>query len=760
MILVMNRRFSILMSLLMLSLNVFAQSTVKGFVYDKDNGEPVLFANVVLKDTKFGSATDINGFFLMNKIPTGKYTLVIKYVGYEDYSEEINITGNGQTLQKRIDLKPTTQVLKTVKVSGRKMERKTETQVSVEKISASEIQQMPSIGGQSDIAQYLQVLPGVNFTGDQGGQLYIRGGSMIQNKTLLDGMVVYNPFHSIGLFSVFETDVILNADVYTGGFGAEYGGRISSVLDISTRDGNTKRHTGKISANTMGASLILEGPLKRENDRNKNTLTYLVTAKNSYLSKSSSLVYPYIEGGLPYDFLDVYGKLSFRSEGGSRISVFGFRYDDRVDNYQSIADYHWNNYGAGTNFVIVPGNDALIEGTIAYSDYMINMEDQSGYPKSSEIGGLSGSLHSTNFFGTDKLCYGIDIEMFKTEYAFQNHFGRKFEQTENTSELAGFMTYKLNRGKWLVEPGLRLVYYASVDEFFAEPRLALKYSLNDKLRFKLAAGLYSQNFLDARSDNDVVNLFNGFLTGSENLGISETFKGEEVSGCIQNAQHVILGFEYDVTDWLFLNVEPYYKNFSQLVNMNRNKMYDTDPDFIIEKGQAYGTDFSARCTYDMMYLWVAYSLGFVERTDENMTYNPHYDRRHNLNVLFTYKLGQKLDWELSLRWNYGSGFPYTQTLGVYENLSLGDGIGSDYINENGSTGIYYASVNGGRLPSYHRLDFSAKKRFYFGKNTILDVTVSVTNVYNRKNMFYFDRLSFSRVDQLPVMPSLGLSLTF
>ncbi|MBO4740050.1 MAG: hypothetical protein J5605_00230 [Bacteroidales bacterium] len=602
---------------------------------------------------------------------------------------------------------------------------------------------------------------------------------MIQNKTILDGMVVYNPFHSIGLFSVFETDVILNADVYTGGFGAEYGGRISSVIDITTRDGNSRRHTGKINVNTMGAGLLIEGPLKKESPDSKTSVTYLITAKNSYLAESSKKIYSYIDNGLPYDFLDIYGKLSIKSESGNKLNVFGFGYNDWVKNYQSIADFKWNNYGAGTNFVIVPGNDALVEGTIAYSDYKIEFSDATNQgfdPRTSEIGGLSGVLDIVYFLGKDKLTYGINVEMFRTDYAFQNQYGRKFSLTENTNELAVFATYKMNRTKWIVEPGLRLVYYASVAEFYPEPRLAVKYKINDNVRLKLAAGLYSQNFLDARPDNDVVNLFNGFLTGSENLGITEKYRGEEMNSCVQNAQHLILGVEYDANDWLSFNMEPYFKNFSQLVNMNHNLIYDNSheyqeggiyerpeylrKDFIIEKGRAYGVDFSTRCTYGMSYLWIAYSLGYVERTDERVAYNPHYDRRHNINVLFTYKAGQKLDWEFSMRWNFGSGFPYTQTLGIYENLTFSGGLNTDYLVENGERGIYYASVNGGRLPSYHRLDASVKKRFAFGKRSVLDISLSVTNLYNRSNMFYFNRLTFERINQLPIMPSMGLSWSF
>lgn len=771
----MYKKGLVLLLFVALSSLAIAQNTIKGFVYDNDSGEPIPFANVVLKGTNYGVATDINGFFSINKIPDGKYTLTLRYVGFEEYAEEITLSGK-QVVSRKINLKVASQQLKEVKIKGNREERKIETTVSVEKISPKQIQQMPSIGGQADLAQYLQVLPGVTFTGDQGGQLYIRGGSMIQNKTLLDGMAVYNPFHSIGLFSVFETDVILSADIYTGGFGAEYGGRLSSIMDITTRDGNKRHHTGKIGITTLGANLILEGPLKKETPESKSTITYLVTAKNSYLSQSSGLFYSYMDSGLPYDFMDLYGKFTMQSENGSKVSLFGFNYTDEVKNYQSIANYDWYNYGGGANFSAVTGSNAIMEGNFAYSDYKITLEDESNYPKSSRINGFTFGLHMTYFIGKNKLKYGVDLEGFGTNYEFYNSFGRHFKQTENTSEMSAFVTYNIKVGKWLIDPGFRLIYYASVAEVSPEPRLAIKYNATDKLRFKLASGLYSQNFLDAKSDNDVVNLFTGFLTGSENLGVSSTFGGEEVTSFIQKAQHIILGVEYDINDYLQLNIEPYFKNFSQLINMNRNKMFDNLPeyqeggayetpeylrtDFIIEKGKAYGVDFSLKYSYDKIYLWVAYSLGYIERTSEaEGAYNPHYDRRHNINTLATYTAGDSREWEFSARWNFGSGFPYTMTRGIYELLPFYD-INTDYGTGNGEIGIYYSALNQGRLPYYHRFDISAKRKFSLGRRSILEVNASITNVYNRENMFYFNRLTFERVDQMPIMPSLGMTLTF
>lgn len=752
------------------------QNTIKGILLDNEKGEAVPYAQVYLEGTNHWSSTDLNGYFLINKIPDGTYTIKVRYIGYEEYSEQVTL--KHQTITRNIHLNRMTTRLKDVIITGnKKQERKMQTQVSVEKITALQIQQMPSIGGQADLAQYLQVLPGVNSTGDQGGQLYIRGGSMIQNLTLLDGMVVYNPFHSIGLYSIFETDVILNADVYTGGFGAEYGGRLSSVMDITTRDGNKKHHTGKIGLNTFGSSLILEGPLKKERQGSTSTVSYLLSAKNSFLSHSSKLVYPYIEGGLPFDFTDLYGKLSINSGMGSKINFFGFRFDDRVNGYHSLADFHWLNYGAGTNFALMTGSSSLVDGTVAYSKYEVSLDDGKPNPKYSSIGGFNVSLGITNIMGKDKIKYGLGIEGYSTDYRYTTAYGVNRSQDENTTSFSAYVNYHANKGKWLVDPGVRFIYYASISEARLEPRLSAKYNISDNLRLKLAAGIYSQIMLDARSDHDIVNLFNGFLTGTGQLNLPTLYQGEAVESCIQKARHVVAGVEFDVVEHLTTNVEFYYKNFGHLISMNHNQIYDrNDPayssggvyekpqylmtDFIIEKGRAMGVDISACYDLERLYLWATYSLGYVKRIDEVQEYFPHYDRRHTVNLLATYALGEERQWELSGRWSFGSGFPFTRTLGVYEFLGFGGGINTDYTTENGSLGVYYADLYGGRLPTYHRLDIGAKRKFSFGKRCLLEVSASVTNVYDRNNIFYFDRLTFARVDQLPILACLGANLTF
>ena len=772
----MKRILSFILLNLLFAAFAVGQGTIRGTLFDDGNGEAVPFANVVLDGTKMGCATDLSGFFLINKIPNGTYTLRVRYVGYEEYTQEVTVNST-RPITLTIRLKPSAQTLNEVVISDSKIEEKRmQTQVSVEKVTAAQIQQMPSIGGQADIAQYMQVLPGVSSTGDQGGQLYIRGGSMIQNLCLLDGMIVYNPFHSIGLYSIFETDVILNADIYTGGFGAEYGGRLSSVMDITMRDGNKRRHSGKIGLNTFGASLILEGPLKRETQTSKSTITYLVTAKNSYLSWSSKKLYPYVTGGLPFDFLDVYGKLSINSGTGSKVNLFGFRYDDKVTAYQGLADYHWQNYGAGTNFTLVTGASAILDGSIAYSNYYITLDDGSTDKKYSEIGGFNMNLQITNFIGTNKLKYGLSMEGYHTNYHFINQYGYSTTQEKPSVNLSLFVTYKLNTGKLLLDPGFRLVYYATLGHVSPEPRLAAKYNISDNLRVKFAGGFYSQIFLDARSDNDIVNLFTGFLTGSSDLSITKSFRGSEVNTYTQKAKHAVLGMEYNLGEHVTLNAEGYFKYFDQLINANRNKMYDpNDPvyqsgpyakpeylmtDFIIETGYATGFDVSVQADLERLYLWATYSLGYVQRQDEVQKYNPHYDRRHTVNILGTYALGASREWELSTRWSFGSGFPFTQTQGVFESLVFGDGIVSEYTQENGHYGMHYADLYAGRLPNYHRLDLGVKRKFSIGKRGLLELSLSATNVYSRQNIFYYNRATHKRVNQLPFLASFGAVFSF
>lgn len=746
-------------------------ASVRGFVYEKETGEPVIFTNVYLYKTSFGASTDVNGYYSITQIPPGKYELMVTSLGYDSIRMSI-VLKKGDVISKQLYLTKASYTLETVSVSATREEARTQTHTSVAKITPKEMKQIPTIGGQADLAQYLQVLPGVVFTGDQGGQLYIRGGSPIQNKVLLDGMIVYNPFHSIGLFSVFDTDLIRSADVYTGGFNSEFGGRISSVMDITTRDGNKKRMSGKIEANTFGSKVLIEGPLSKQPDEGGSSSSFVLSVKNSYLEQTSKSLYKYVNNdGLPFNFLDIYGKVSFNGENGSKFNLFGFSFSDRVNNYQNLSDFSWDAFGGGSNFVVIPGKSpVLLEGNIAFSSYKANLAEEDAKDRTSKISGFNAGLQFTYFLGKDEFKYGVELLGFKTDYLFFNSYNNKIQQEENTTELAGYMKYKLTAGPVLIEPGLRLQWYASLSEMSLEPRLAAKYNVTDKIRLKAAAGLYSQNLISANSDRDVVNLFYGFLSGPDNL--PEEFDGKEVTSKLQKAQHLVGGVEVDLTDHIVMNLEGYYKNFNQLTNLNRNKIFDDTEenaskadeykkDFVIETGTAKGVDISFKYEYNRLYCWAAYSLSWVDRYDGSQTYYPHYDRRHNVNLVSSVKLGPAMDWEISARWNYGSGFPFTLNQGMFENITFIGLSQFDPSQVNGSLGVIYDSeLNTGRLSDYHRLDVNIKKKFELGRYSELELNAGVTNLYDRKNVFYRNRITGETINQLPVMWMFGASVTF
>jgi len=377
----------------------------------------------------------------------------------------------------------------------------------------------------------------------------LRLSSPIQNKVLLDGMTIYNPFHSIGFFSVFETEIIRNADIYTGGFNAEYGGRISSIMDITTRDGNQGGIKGRASVSPFMAKLLLEGPLKKRTEDNGGSISYILTGKHSYLDESSKILYPYIDTtgeGLPFGFTDLYGKISFKGENGSKFNLFGFNFKDHV-NYQAVSDLSWNSYGVGSNFLLVPGTSkVLIEGKLSLSDYKLQLIEENGQERRSGINSFNFGFDFKYFIKENELKYGIEVSGFSTDFSYVNSTNATIDQEENTTELGTYFSYRIVKPRLVIEPSLRMQYYATLKTLSPEPRLGLKYNIDENFRVKFAAGIYSQNLISASSDRDVVNLFYGFLSGPDNL--QTEFTDEEgnvrdVTHSLQKANHLIAGFE-------------------------------------------------------------------------------------------------------------------------------------------------------------------------------------------------------------------------
>ena len=264
----------IICSLIIISIGTNAQTgTVRGFVYDKESGDAILFTNVLLKGTTYGSTTNAEGLYDISKVPPGDYIIIVTCLGYDSLLLPVKIVAD-EIVNKKLYLTKNAITLPGFDMSAKHEGDKSDVQIGITKITPAEMKMFPTIGGDPDLAQTLQMVPGIISTGDQGGQLYIRGGTPIQNLVLLDGMTIFNPFHSIGLFSVFDPDLIRNADVYTGGFNAQYGGRLSSVMDVTTRDGNKNYITGKVAVNPFTSKLNLEGPITKPEKEGDGSISF------------------------------------------------------------------------------------------------------------------------------------------------------------------------------------------------------------------------------------------------------------------------------------------------------------------------------------------------------------------------------------------------------------------------------------------------------------------------------------------------------
>ncbi len=772
----MQKRTGILVALLCLTISAFAQSgVIKGFVYEKSTGEPMIFTNVVLENTNIAVQTDVNGYFSMPQVPEGTYTLFTTMIGYDTIRTTITVK-DGQIINKKIYLARKGLQLENVTISARKTEKVTQINAGVTTVTPREMKMMPTTGGEPDIAQYLQVVPGVVFTGDQGGQLYIRGGAPSQTGILLDGITIYNPFHSIGLYSVFETDAIRNVDILTAGFNAQYGNRTSAIVDVRTKDGNKNRLSGKLSASPIMARAMLEGPLVKAKKEGGSNTTFLLSVKHSYLDQTSKSLYggfgePF-ESGLPYAFTDLYGKVTLNSENGSKVNLFGFNFDDNAKvlnpvTHNENADFRWNAAGAGATFVVTPASSsALINGRFAYSKYKIDYNETNYLPRSSNIDGFEGAIDFTYYFPRySQIRYGLEVSGLHTSLDYVNSIGIPTALERRNTLAAVFVMYRKNFNEKLVfEPGFRMQYYSALSKLSPEPRLGLKYNISNNVRLKAAGGVYSQSIISTKSDRDIVNFFTGFL-----LSPDETIKdvdGKELTSNLQTAYHALGGIEVDIKN-VELNLEPWYKRFGRLIEFNRNRLYASDPNFQGAEGDAKGIDLSARYNRNRVYLWgvVSYQVikyKTIDSKGEVQTYPPPFDRRVNVNMVAAYTAGKKKDWEFSARYNLGSPFPFTQTQGFYENLNpVANGINTDINTQNGQIGILYANeINGGRLSYYHRLDISARKRFTLSQYSNIETTLSISNVYNRNNIFYVDRIANTRVYQLPIFPSLNVTWNF
>ena len=402
-----------------------------------------------------GAVSDINGFFSIPKLVMGSYILKIENQKYERAYKNIVMTAKTKIYDVKFELikKENIKEFDEIKVSAESKTKRTQVGISELKLDQKSLERIPSYGAENDIVGAFSVTPGVVTTGDQGGQLYVRGGTPIQNKILLDGMTIYNPFHSIGFFSIFETELIKNVDIYTGGFESKYGGRISSVMDITYKDGHRQKFSGKVSASPFLAKMVLEGPIGSSKKNELRSGSYLFSAKHSLLDYTSKSLYPRVNdgNGLPFNFTDLYGKVTFTGDGGSKFSAFGFHNQDSV-NYE-IADLNWQASGGGINFLMVPsGSPVFIRGHVNGSTFKTTFSEASLEPRFSSIGGFDLGFDFSYFLKNEgEMNYGFNFNGFNTNFVTFNELERKIQVENFTTEIGGYFNYRKLVNRWVIQ---------------------------------------------------------------------------------------------------------------------------------------------------------------------------------------------------------------------------------------------------------------------------------------------------------------------
>ncbi|NND70154.1 MAG: TonB-dependent receptor [Rhodothermales bacterium] len=726
---------------------------VRGFITDFDNGEPLEGVNVVLRGTTFhGSVSDRDGVYVVSQIPPGDYILEASYIGYETYSENLSLAA-GITVTLSYALVPDLAFLDEIIVEDEAPgEGAANVVAGQQTIRPRDIDLIPTPDVSGDLANYLTALPGVVSTGDRGGQLFIRGGEPTQNLVLLDGIPIYQPFHVVGFFSAFPSDVISRAELFAGGYGSEYGGRLSSVLDVSSRNGNKQDFGARLSIAPFVSTATLEGPLAT------GSVSFLASIRESVVENGVERV---INQELPYRFGDRLAKLHAVLTNKSRISVTALSTYDRArigeDLQGSIIDIDrttnitWENRALGVRYVMLPSALPMLG--------RVNMSVSQLRTESGPIGDPDRLVSVTQYSTSADVSYSIgqsnyDWGIFTNTYTLDSQLGGQYQNIdfnrEFVTEVGAYVKTVVYIGSGLqLSPGLRIQAFPSKAQTFYEPRLRAVY-VQGPTRFSAAAGKYHQEIVGLNDRRDIGNVFTAWTASPRQD--------------VPSAWHFIAGVQRSLNRSMEVSLEGYYKDMSNLFISEWTALPRFNTNLQNADGWSSGADLRFEIDKQVFYSLVSYGFSVTEyeakqRTipiwfgNESEIFNPPHDRRHQITVLS--KLRTSLA-DLNVQWKFGSGLPYNQVLG-FDGFIFMDGP-VDLFERPAVPRVIYDRPYDGRLPTYHRLDVNLERTFNIGPNANLAVNAGVINTYNRDNLFYFDLFTLGRVNQLPFVPSLGLKL--
>ncbi|KAF0152096.1 MAG: TonB-dependent receptor plug [Ignavibacteria bacterium] len=741
------RYFSSLLLLLTIFLStnsVYSQETgtLRGLVSDSLSGEVLVYASAYIKEINKGAHTDTRGYFIIPSVPANKtYTVAVSYVGYQTKFITVEVDNN-KLSHYNISLSAKGIQMQTIEKVGDRYEFQNDTKVSVQRIAARELELMPK-GVETDVFRSIQYLPGVQTTGDVSAKYYVRGGAANQNLVLVDGVTVYNPFHALGLFGVIDPDIVNNLEFYKGGFAAEFGGRLSSVMSISTKDGDKNKFGATASSSFMAAKLLLEGPIPNG--------SFIISGRKSFSNKILDNFFD--ENHVPVDFYDVSMKTNFTSPDfipGAKFTVSGmFSGDNLKQDNPRVEDYKWSNNIMGIRWLQVPDSPLFFELAFSTSQFKGELiSKQSGAtPKKNIVDDFSMEMNFNYVFDSkDEVVSGFHIRDITTTLAMNNAVGVPVEIKANGTSVVFFSKYKMLRFDEVdMDLGVRinavnLSRNSSV--VVMEPRLNIKIRPTDNFALIGAAGVYQQEISTVTNEYEVINIFEPWVISPEYIKP-------------QVAAHYITGIEFVPSEDFFITVESYYKKIDNFPVVNQKKILVTDPDFVTGEAESYGVEIFNKSKLEFITLMASYTNAYTYKTLGGLRYYNKYDIRHQVNLNLDFDLGN--GWNVGASWIFHSGLPYTKIIGYYDKMYI-----DDYFYQNSYADFRQPYTilgidNLHRLPEYHKLDITLSKKFdlSFAKVTL---DASIINVYNRKNIFYFKRENGERVNMLPFLPTATIKV--
>lgn len=726
------------------------QAVLRGFVTNDADGLPLQGANVILTelanaDAFIGTVSDDDGLYVFSRLTPGRYAVSVSFIGFVTLQDTLQLEGDAVTTQSYA-LEEGASEIDEVFVEAERESGAARVTAGLQTVRPGDIELIPSPDVTSDLVSYLSTMPGVISIGDRGGQLFIRGGEPSHNIALLDGMSVYQPFHLLGFYSAFSSDILSKADVYAGGYDGRFSGRLSSVIDVKSRNGNLKEHERSLSIAPFVNTARLEGPIF------KDRMSFLGSVRQSVVDRFAS---KYVNQELPYKFGDWFGKMFIKLTETNHITFTALHtYDRGALQNEEVAnrdEVRWENTAMGGRWMLLPPN-APVLGQFHFSVSRLAMElgPRDAPTRESEIRDFNAAINFTTFAGRSEINYGAYLRSTDLKAELGGIYQNLARESSRLPKFGLYLDPNIFAGPFLqIRPGTTLIFF---DEFgfLLEPRLRVIWNRGPH-QWSMAGGLYHQEIVGLNDRRDATNVFTAWVGPPL----------EELT----RAWHLIAGYKIEPARGLEISLEGYFKTLSNLYIAEWTAFPVLNTNLQLADGDSRGVDLRLEIRRPRFYGFITYGLSFVnyEATQESLQlwygtdrldFRPPHDRRHQINALVNVKAGP---YDFSVRWNLGSGLPFNQVRGFDRYVLLDRGV--DLTEVPGDVRVLYDEPFGGELPFYHRLDVSVDRAFPF-KGGVFTLQAGVINVYDRSNIFALDVFTLEKTDQLPIIPTVGARIDF